>query len=208
MGADITFARLYKHDRPGETGGMYYIPASSLKGALRSAASRIASSYTSGRFTSCGQVDPVLIAKAHRTNRDTYEECSVCRLFGSPGRMNSPLLFFEDLIPQGGRDGAGASVITRVRIQDTSLRAITAGLYKSEVIWGMEFAGKIYYSDEVKSLLPLLLLAIAELRMDRLGRRSIIDVKLTETMDLRNDLESSWHSLLTGLETWLWDGEA
>lgn len=201
MGADVTFARLYRRERLGDA--ELYIPASSLKGSLRSAASRVAAAYTVGRFTSCGQVDPALIAMAHRRTDGSFEECSVCRLFGSPGRTSSPNIFFEDLIPQGG----SPAVITRVKLRDDALNAMKGGLYKSEVIWGVDFVGKIFYSDEVRELLPLLLLAFAELRMDRFGRRSAIDVRLEETSGLRDDLEPRWHGLLRGLEDWLWRGD-
>jgi len=204
MGADITFARLYSRGKNGGTQVVYYIPASSFKGALRSAASRVAASYTSGKFTSCGQVEPKLIEQAHRSIPGNAGLCSICRLFGSPGLTNTPSVFFEDLLPIGGGE---ASVITRSRIEDSSLRVMEHGLYKSEAVSDMEFKGKIYYVDEVKELLPLLLLGLAELRLDRFGRRSAIDIRIAETGDLKHDLEKEWHGLLAGLEEWLWSGD-
>lgn len=189
-GADIAFVTTLVDGRE-----VVYVPASSLKGALRSAASRVAESYG---FTSCGQTNPELIRRAH-SGRGV---CDVCRLFGAPSRNPSQLLFFDDLMPEG--EGVSRHLITRVRIDDRSLRVAEGGLFTSEAVSTGEFSGQIRYTEESVGLLPLLLLGVAELRLDRLGRRSSVDLRLDATDQLRRDLGQEWHALLEALEGWLW----
>lgn len=188
VGPDIVFTSIY-----GKGGRSLYIPGASFKGVLRSAASRVARSYG---FSSCGQVRPDLISRAHGDGL-----CDVCKLFGSPSRSYLPVVFFSDLVPAAK---AAPWAVTRVHIEDSTLRALERGLYSAEVVTGVEFVGSVRYGEDAISLLPLLLLAAAELRMDRFGRASAVDLKFEDTDELRSDLASEWHGLLDELGDWLW----
>uniref|UniRef100_A0A7J3G536 CRISPR type III-associated protein domain-containing protein n=1 Tax=Caldiarchaeum subterraneum TaxID=311458 RepID=A0A7J3G536_CALS0 len=187
VGPDIVFTSIYE-----KGGRRLYIPGPSFKGALRSAASRVANPYG---FSSCGQVRPDLISSAH-----AQVLCDVCKLFGHPSRSYLPVVFFSDLVPAAASPWA----VTRVRIEDSTLKALEGGLYSAEVVAGVEFVGSVRYGEDALDLLPLLLLAAAELRMDRFGRASAVDLKLENTDQLQRDVPSDWHGLLDGLGEWLW----
>lgn len=189
VGPDIVFPSIY-----GDGGRRLYIPGSSFKGVLRSAASRVAKPYG---FSSCGQVKPDLITRVHGG-----ELCDVCKLFGSPSIEYLPVVFFTDLVPDGEKVSPG--VVTRVKIEDYTLRALEGGLYSAEVVCGVEFVGGVRYGEDAVPLLPLLLLAAAELRLGRFGRASAVDLKLEDTGDLRGDLPEEWRGLLDELGEWLW----
>ena len=190
LGPDIQFAR---------KGGCFYIPGSSLKGALRSAASRIAECYN---FTSCGETRPELRPESERA-----DPCHVCRLFGMPGSSSPGPLFVGDLefTGKGGRFS-----ITKVRLEDKTQRAEEGGLYTQEHVYDAEFQGEIIIVQKgrlEKRLLGLLLLSMAELRTGRAGRDAVIDLKLEGTDQFEHQLESEWLGLLGQLKKWLWEGK-
>lgn len=147
-----------------------YIPGSTFKGALRSSAVRIASAYG---FSSCGMIEPRMIAKAHE---EMGEPCDVCQLFGCPGLpIRSPLMV-SDFQPI---KSIHTTSVTRVRIDDRSLKVAAGALFSTEhVTPDAEFLGKIRVSNIDARLLGLLLLSLAELRLGRFGRRSLVDIKL------------------------------
>jgi CRISPR/Cas system CSM-associated protein Csm3 (group 7 of RAMP superfamily) len=178
LGFDIEFYR------KGET---ICIPGSSLKGALRSSASRIARAYG---FDSCSEVRP-----------ERMKPCDVCKLFGGPGGL--PSLLVGDLEPTGHLQ---TLIITRVKIDDKSLRAEEGGLYTQEHTFSAEFRGRVIILSPEKRLLGLLLLAIAELRSGRIGRDTVLDLKLEGTESLQAEIEPRWIELLEGLKKWLWEG--
>ncbi|MGC9036562.1 MAG: hypothetical protein ACP5K7_12135 [Verrucomicrobiia bacterium] len=68
-----------------------------------------------------------------------------------------------------------------------------------------EFTGRIsLITDDIK-LITLTLLALANLRLDRLGRRSHFDLKLEDTKALENFLkESYWIKFLDEMKEWLY----
>lgn len=179
-----------------------YIPGSSFKGALRTAATRVARYYG---FTSCGEVEPGRIKAAH-----SQEPCDVCRLFGYPDQPTptSPLVVsdFEPVDPS-----VKLVYVSRVSVRDETLTAEQGGLYTVEhVVPGTEFKGFIdlylKQEDETARLIPLLLLGLAELRMWRMGRGSLVDLKLENSEVLDGIVPSEWTGLLRGLKTWLWEG--
>lgn len=192
MGADVVHARKRVGDRYE-----LYIPGSSVKGALRSAASRVATAYG---FTSCGEVEPSRIRAAHAAMGRT---CSVCELFGEPGGLEAAL-HVSDFRLVGS---AATEVIARVSIDDRSLTAERGKLYSIEHLTpGAEFVGEIRLCEDRKDLLPLLLLAAAELRTGRFGRRSLVDVKLEDEGALNRLIDEKWKPLLEELRSWLWEG--
>lgn len=177
-----------------------YIPGSSFKGALRSAASRISSSYG---FKSCGAIRPELIESFHET---LGEPCDVCKLFGYPKTSVPSLLMVSDLELSDGSLKRTFSV-TRIRLNDETLKVEEGALFKSEHVEpNTEFNGFINVLTDDQDLLGLLCLSLAELRLDRIGRRSAIDLKLEKTEELEKLLKGSrWLALVEDLKEWLWE---
>lgn len=175
-----------------------YIAGSSFKGALRSAASRVAGPYG---FKSCGQIEPDLIRKAHQKN----DVCDVCRIFGYPRSNASSLIHVSDLNPV---DDIRTFSITRTRIEDNSLRIAEGALYTYEHIDDRSvFRGYIEVRSRDPDILGLILLGLAELRLGRMGRSSILDIMIEESRELKDVLFGTrWSSLLEDLERWLWVG--
>jgi len=198
-GVDIPFSRRIMKSNGSLIYGIY-IPGSSLKGVLRSAASRVASSYG---FKSCGGVRPEFIEELHK---DFGGPCDVCKLFGYPKvGIPSPLIV-SDLKPAEGTLREVFSM-TRIRLNDETLKAAEGALFTSEHLGShVEFSGYVIVLTEDQELLGLLCLSIAELRLGRIGRHSIIDIKLEETEKLEKLLASSrWRPLVEDLRGWLWN---
>jgi len=204
MGADIIYskkARVSSSDSSelkSELEYVYYIPGSSIKGVLRTAASKIASAYG---FSACGKIRPEHIESSHGGGL-----CDVCKLFGYPGKdfsAASPLFVSDfDLINE-----AKSMIVTRVALDDKTLTAMEGALYSVEhLLPGAEFEGELRIAEHSKSLLPLLLLAIAELRTGRLGRSSICDAKIIDDGALDTNVGPKWLPLLQELRNWLWEG--
>jgi CRISPR/Cas system CSM-associated protein Csm3 (group 7 of RAMP superfamily) len=197
LGADIVHARKLKVEG-GKTSEVLYIPGSSVKGALRTAASRVAAAYG---FTSCGETRPDLIAKAH-----AGVPCDVCKLFGYPGDDPSAAsrVWVSDFDLVGG---AGKTVVVCVALDNKTLTARQGALYSMEhLLPGSEFEGEIRVDESARELIPLLLLAIAELRTGRFGRRSVVDARVVDGGALDGAVEARWRPLLGELRSWLWEG--
>jgi len=190
MGIDIPFVKMPKIS--DGSGWSYYIPASSFKGALRSSASKIAHAYG---FTSCGEIKPDLLESENQA-------CDVCYLFGTINRRK-PRIYFSDLLPSKISEPS-VMLLTHTRIDDRSQTVAEHGLYTIEAILPtIEFTGSIMYLD-LAGKLPLLLLALAGLRLGRFGRRSLIDIRLEGVDRLRNEVEPKWTTLVNELGEWLW----
>ncbi len=199
MGADIVHVRKTVVNG-GTVSNDIYIPASSVKGVLRTNASRVAEAYG---FESCGEVDPDRMTRAHGGGA-----CDVCRLFGRPGNApdDSSRLFVTDFKSEEAE--SNRMVVTRVSLDDRTLTAREGALYSVEhVLPGTEFSGEVLVEggDEVRSLLPLLLLAIAELRLSGLGRGGLVDAKVEDGNSLDALVGVEWRPLLNGLRSWLWE---
>ncbi|MEM0241409.1 MAG: RAMP superfamily CRISPR-associated protein [Candidatus Nezhaarchaeales archaeon] len=186
-GADIAVFR-----RPVKTdGGVKYvmcIPATSFKGALRSAASRVARAYN---FSSCGGIC-------------RSDLCDVCRLFGAPGMKAPSKLRVSDFYS----DNAESFILTRIRINDSSYRVEKGGLFTEEYLLpGAIFTGEIDLPDDLdQNLIKLLLIGLAELRLGRLGRGFPFDLKICEPKSLEKIIDDAkWIGLLEDLGRWLWD---
>ncbi len=195
LGPDIPFAR--RIFREGDK-HLYqlFIPGSTFKGALRSSASRIAEAYG---FKSCGKIRPELIEKAHE---EMGRICDVCMLFGTPRSSVPSPLFISDLKAEGEVE---TQVLTRVRLEDRSLRVAEGALFKIEYCpAGVEFTGRaVLHGSE--DLVELLLLSFAELRTGRIGKGSIIDLKLENIDGLKRIAEErGLRQFLDELTRWLW----
>ena len=187
LGPDVPFAR-----RRTEKGYEAFIPGSSFKGALRSSASRIAKAYS---FSSCGEVRPELIHKGDSN------VCDVCELFGIPGSRVPSTLIVSDLNPLNEVEFIP---LTRIRLEDISLKAAEGALFTTEYCPCAEFKGMLTLRRGANRLLGLLLVSLAELRLGRFGKSSIIDLKIEKDRELREVLDPRWHPLLDELEEWLW----
>jgi CRISPR/Cas system CSM-associated protein Csm3 (group 7 of RAMP superfamily) len=197
LGADIVHVRKLRVEGSGAS-EVLYIPGSSVKGALRTAASRVAAAYG---FTSCGETRPELIAKAHAGG-----PCDVCRLFGYPGDDPSAAsrVWVSDFNPVGE---PRTVTVVRVGLDDRTLTAREGVLYSMEhLLPGSEFEGEVRVDDSARDLIPLLLLAIAELRTGRFGRRSVVDARVVDGGALDGAVEARWRPLLGELRSWLWEG--
>lgn len=196
FGADVAFMRA-----PNASGKYkLYVPGSSVKGALRSAASRIAKQYG---FESCGEVEPGRIARAHDKGI-----CDVCALFGYPnmlGGERSPLTVSNFELTEDSDSKDKLISVTHVSIDEKRAVARKWALYVAEyVVPGVSFRGYISVDPTLKNLLPLLLLAIAELRTGRFGRRSIVDARIVDNGELDKHINQEWRGLLKSLREWLW----
>ena len=167
------------------------IPGSSFKGALRSAAYRIAEAYG---FRSCG-------------GRwcDKKNPCDVCALFGVSGNSIPSALKVSDFKP---KTRAETLIVNRIRIDDSSMNVSEGGLFSEEYLPpGIEFSGMLELSGGVISqdLAGLLLLSLAELRLGRLGRHSLFDLRIDEDEEFSELVSGSKYSeLLDDLRRWLW----
>jgi len=208
LGVDIPVAKKLIRKTDGEEYRIY-VPGSSFKGALRSATSRIAEAYG---FTSCGFIEPAMIMEAHKMRG----VCDVCRLFGYPLRSIGGLVSVSDLELQDDARRSLTMRITRTKLDDTSMKVEEGALYTSEhILPDIEFKGFVeinFEKDEAvnvaeTNMLGLILLGLAELRLGRFGRRSLIDIKLEDVEELEKKLNGTrWSSLLDDLRGWVWTG--
>jgi CRISPR/Cas system CSM-associated protein Csm3 (group 7 of RAMP superfamily) len=191
--ADTVFARRYGYD------GSYsvYIPGSSFKGALRSSASRIAEAYG---FTSCGET---LAWRLHQSGQIDFNTCAVCYIFGHPGKGNSKIVV-DDLLPENKVE---VHRITHVGLEDTTLARSEHKLYTVEVVPpDTVFSGSIEVEDGLeKNGVKLLMLALAELRLGRLGRNTMIDLRIADGLNLLGEIFGGEAArMLRGLGEWVW----
>jgi len=208
LGVDIPVAKKLIKKIDGEDYRIY-VPGSSFKGALRSATSRVAEAYG---FTSCGFIEPAMIKAAHNHKH----VCHVCRLFGYPLRGVGGWVSVGDFELQDDARRDPVMRITRTRLNDASLKVEEGAIYTSEhILPGIEFKGFIEVNFEREEnmdideadMLGLILLGLAELRLGRFGRRSLIDIKLEDVEELEKKLDGTkWSSLLDDLKRWIWSG--
>ena len=188
-GADIAaFRRPIKSEE-----GIRYeiiIPGSSFKGALRSAAHRVAKACG---FNSC------------IGGRDGRRTCPVCAFFGFSGSSTPSAVRVSDFMPESE---VKTIIMNRIRIEDSSMKVSEGGLFSEEYLLpGVVFSGVLEFfgtAIDQKSM-GLLLLSLAELRTGRLGRRSLFDLKVEEDEEIRSLISGSeWLELFEDLRRWLW----
>lgn len=175
--------------RTRDPGSRIYKPTisgSSLKGALRSALIRIADAFG-------------LSVCSERPN--SRDNCDICYLFGAPGGGGS--VYVSDLVCD-----SKTLLLTHVSLDDRSLTARRHALYSVEYVPpGTIFRGEIDYEGEARRLGPLLL-ALAALRTDRVGRSGILDLRVVNAGEVRRSVLKDlgrYEPLLEGLGVWAWD---
>lgn len=183
LGPDISFAaKLVKRDKDFHY--ELYIPGSSVKGALRSATSRVAEAFG---FSSCGE-----------SLSEAMQQCDVCSLFGNSGLVY-PRLFVGDFV---AAKPTVRHIITRVGIDDKSLTSSEHALFSTEAVApGTIFCGEICFGDLSDKEIELLLLGLAALRLDRIGRSSMVDARI-EACAFR--IPPRLEGLVKELGEWLW----
>lgn len=158
------------------------IPGSSIKGAMRTAISKAIEEGEVTGYTSCGEIEP-----------SKMKDCDVCRVFGYPNH--------EGIVNVHGVVVKPKAVLTRVAIDDRTLKAKKGSLFKQEVLKpGTEFEFLVEVKDNATCReIKLVLLSLFYLRLWKLGRGGMIDLKVEEFpqgCDF-SDLES--------LKRWLWE---
>ncbi|MEM2910437.1 MAG: RAMP superfamily CRISPR-associated protein [Nitrososphaerota archaeon] len=181
--SDINF---YKTKDP--TKGTYkpVIPGSSVKGALRSSLSRVAYAF---QMSICSD------------RPSSYDSCDACYLFGAPG--TSGHTYVSDFVGE-----FQTLLLTHVSLDDNSGTARRYALYTAEYVHpNTLFKGNIDYDGEVKRLPPLLI-ALAVLRTDRIGRKGTVDLRIINVGDLKEKLSAElgeFSVILDYLGRWAWD---
>lgn len=161
------------------------IPGSSIKGVLRSSLIRVARALDLRVCSDWPQ---------------SYDGCDSCYLFGASGAGGT--VYVSDFISEGR-----TLTLTHVSLDDNTGTARRAALYTAEHIQpGAIFRGKIDYGGE-EGRLPALLVAMAALRTDRIGRSGIVDLRISNVEELKRSLSSlgRYSVLLDELGVWGWD---
>ncbi|QOJ79812.1 hypothetical protein IG193_08700 [Infirmifilum lucidum] len=179
--ADIPFNRLL-------------VPPSTIKGSMRTAVTALLPDC----YTACGEVEPRLIRLRHGKMGGP---CDVCKLFGYP---DSPGRVYVTVESQPGE----FHLLSRVSIDDERWVAEEKKLFSQQVIKpgetivvsvAMDTRG--LGQDEEERLVRLLLYSLHALRLWRLGRGAMVDLRV-RSHDLPED---KYGDLLEPLKRWLWE---
>lgn len=163
------------------------IPGSSVKGVLRASLSRVAHAFGMRVCSDWPQ---------------SYDDCDSCYLFGAPGAGGC--VWVSDFNVKGDEM---TLLLTHVSLDDSTGTARRAALYTSEYVQpGVVFEGCIDYDGELRRL-PALLIAMAALRTDRIGRRGVADLRIANVDALKSGLSGlgEYLALLDYLGVWAWD---
>jgi CRISPR/Cas system CSM-associated protein Csm3 (group 7 of RAMP superfamily) len=171
------------------------IPGSSIKGSMRTAISWAIREGLSN-FTSCGEIRPEKIEEAHKKG-----VCDVCKLFGYPGH--------EGILRVGSIKVDRKETLTRVSINDSTNTAKKGALFKQEVVPpNSKFTFEIDLNTQDCKMLELTLLSLYFLRLWRLGRGAMIDLKIEEIKEYPkgcpSEMEKEIEKIKKELGEWLW----
>jgi len=157
--ADIPVLRTYKNGKL-----LFYIPGSTIKGVLRTSLIRVA--HLIGYRSVSPYVSPELL-------RESGLEDIVVKIFGGPGDRYSKIVVEPAYID------SDSQIITHISINE-KLGVVEAGaLYTIEYLpVGVEFSTNVHcYGFDVR-MARALLVAISALRLMRIGRGGLVDVKI------------------------------
>ncbi len=170
------------------------VPPSTVKGAMRTAVTAL----LPDGYTACGEVEPGLVRLKHR---QMGGPCDVCKLFGYP---DGPSRVYVTVEAQPEE----FDLLSRVSIDDKKWVAEEKKLFSQQVVRpGVEFKASITMDTrglepgEERRLVRLLLYSLHALRLWRLGRGAMVDLRVEE----HNLPESEYGDLLEPLKRWLWE---
>jgi len=174
------------------------LAGSSIRGAMRSAISWAISKGLVQGYNSCGEIEPQRIEEAHEKMSEKGLSCDVCDLFGYPNH--------EGLIRVGTAEIEGDQkwVLTRVSIDDRTLKAREGFLFKQEVLRpGTEFKFEVELPSSTDCrLVRLALLSVYYLRLWRIGMGGMVDLRLSPAQ--RMPCGAELQDLIKQLGDWLW----
>ena len=170
----------------------FVLPASSVKGAMRTAVNN----YLPDGFTSCGEIEPERIKEKHKGT-----PCDVCRLFGYPDQKEHSCFTLSVVVPD-----VKPFRLTRVSIDDRTQRAKEGALFTQEALpAGTEFEVRVSFRDSCgERMLKLLLYSIWALRLWRVGRNAMVDVKLKGDICQRVKCDDEMRALVDSLKEYVW----
>lgn len=157
--ADITLPRIR-----GDEGEQILVPGSTIKGVLRTSLVRVAPllGYSEVNTT----VNP----------SEVVQQDIVTRLFGKPGDGVSSKVQVESLFAR-----TDSEVLTHVKIDDKTLTAEEGGLFSREYIpIGGEICALVKVLEPSEEELRALMMALLNLRYERIGKASVVDVEILE----------------------------
>ncbi len=174
------------------------LAGSSIRGAMRSAISWAISNGLVQGYNSCGEIEPQRIELAHKDMTGKGLRCDVCEVFGYPNH--------EGLIRVGAAEIADNRkwVLTRVSIDDRTLKAREGFLFKQEVLpplTGFKFEVELPSSMDC-GLVRLVLLSVYYLRLWRIGMGGMVDLRLSSAQGI--PCEAELQDVLKQLGDWLW----
>ena len=166
------------------------VPPSSIKGTLRTAINN----FLPKGYTSCKGTSPEEINEAHEKGG----VCDVCKLFGYPNHESDCIK-----IEVVGAEKLERLIITRVSINDKTQTAERGKLFSSEAVKPLsEFEVRIHFNEECGDrLFKLLLYSLLALRLWRLGRNAMVDLKLVSELKPKDD---EMKVIIDRLSSYLW----
>ncbi|ARM74571.1 RAMP superfamily CRISPR-associated protein [Acidianus manzaensis] len=171
------------------------IPPSSIKGSMRTAINK----FLPQNYTSCGKIRPEEITEKHK---ELGKPCDVCLLFGYPKSRDIGCFTINIVTDLEKLDKVS---FTRVAIDDKTQKAVEGGLFSQEAISPeSEVVIEVNFRDSCRErMLKLLLYSLSALRLWRLGRNAMIDLKI-ENICEKYKCDEEMKKIVTNLENYLW----
>ncbi len=175
-----------------------YVPGSTLKGILRSSATRVASLLG---LSSCGEIEPNRINEKHEELNNFIvvegkKVCHVCDMFGFPGGPKSPLR-----VSDGEFSKIYVDEFTRSSINRKSNVVNRGALYSyEEVILNSVIRFKIELVKDDDWMQRLLLASLVEIVYSGMGKGCGVSLYIENVKGLNTDDEiiRTFYELLVG----------
>ncbi|BFH74740.1 RAMP superfamily CRISPR-associated protein [Sulfurisphaera javensis] len=175
------------------------IPPSSIKGAMRTAINfYLKETDLKNKYSSCYEIRPDKIKERHSNGKP----CDVCKLFGYPdskdiGCFTINVVTDVEKLPK--------YVLTRVSIEDKTQKAKEGALFSQETIPPEnEIEIEIDFRCDDNHMLKLLLYSLSALRLWRLGRNSLIDLKVEDICQKVNNCDNEMREIFNSLKDYMW----
>lgn len=161
----LVFFKLPKVSATGGNVQEIRIPGSTIKGLIRTSATRIAQPLG---MTACGEINPSKISNEHKNSK----LCDVCRIFGSPGFPSKVEVSNAKLVSP-----VEPFLLTRISIDEKTGTKVERALFTMEVLPpGSIFECNIDAYNLDRKEVMLLLASIFNLKFTSFGRGSLVDV--------------------------------